>query len=94
MSNIEINNQLNELCNTYNIGKLKKAPKVISGGLMHKMFKVITESDTYAIKWLNPSIIQREGVMKHLMHSELIANAFSNNLTVIAAKSFDGKVRV
>ena len=90
MSIIEIYSDIKELFHKYNIGNVVQEPSSISGGLMHKMFKVTTETNIYAVKWLNPSIMQRNGVMDNMINSERIANAFSKQLPVIAALSFDG----
>lgn len=77
MNDIEIYNDMKELFNKYRIGNIIGEPTRISGGLMHKMFKVTTETNVYAIKWLNPSVMQRNGVMENMINSELIANSFS-----------------
>ena len=36
--------------------------KPISGGFMHRMYRVRTKSGIYAVKHLNPEIVGREGV--------------------------------
>lgn len=86
----ETYNDIKELFNRYKIGNIIEEPTSISGGLMHKMFKVTTETNVYAVKWLNPSIMQRNGVMENMIHSELIANAFSKHLPVVAAINIKG----
>ncbi|QHQ62972.1 phosphotransferase [Anaerocolumna sedimenticola] len=91
MSITEIFNDIKELFNKYKIGNVVQEPLSISGGLMHKMFQVTTETNIYAVKWLNPSIMQRNGVMQNMINSELIANAFSKHLPVIAALNIDGQ---
>jgi Ser/Thr protein kinase RdoA (MazF antagonist) len=91
MSISEIYNDIKELFNKYKIGNVVQEPSSISGGLLHKMFKVTTETNIYAVKWLNPSIMQRKGVMENMINSELIANAFSKHLSVIAALNIDGQ---
>ena len=86
----ETYNDIKELFNRYKIGNITEEPISISGGLMHKMFKVTTETNVYAVKWLNPSIMQRNGVLKNMINSELIANAFSKHLPVVAALTIEG----
>lgn len=81
---------MKDLFNIYKIGNVIEKPISITGGLMHKVYKVTTDSNIYAVKWLNPSIMQRNGVMKNMINSERIANAFSFYLPVIAALSFEG----
>lgn len=87
----ETYNDIKELFSKYKIGNVVKEPSSISGGLMHKMFKVTTESNIYAVKWLNPSIMQRNGVMENMINSEMIAHVFSMHLPVIAALNIDSK---
>lgn len=91
MSTIEILNDINELFRTYNLGNITEEPMSISGGLMHKMYKVTTETNVYALKWLNPSIMQRNGVIENMINSERIANAFSEYLPVVAAINFNNQ---
>lgn len=91
MNITEIYNDIKELFNKYNIGNVIQEPSSISGGFMHKMFKVTTETNIYAVKWLNSSIMQRNGVMENMINSELIANVFSKYLPVIAALNIDGQ---
>lgn len=81
---------IKDLFHTYKIGNVVEEPLSISGGLMHKMFKVTTKTNTYAVKCLNPSIMQRKGAMENMIHSELIANVFSKHLPAIAALNIDG----
>lgn len=90
MNDIQIYNDMKELFDKYKIGKIMDEPIRISGGLMHKMFKVTTETNAYAIKWLNPSIMQRDGVMENMINSELIAYTFSKYLPVIATLKIEG----
>lgn len=92
MNDIEIYNDMTQLFKKYKIGKIIDEPIRISGGLMHKMFKVTTETNVYAIKWLNPSIMQRNGVMENMINSELIANSFSEYLPVVAALKIEGNI--
>ena len=47
-----------ELERKYNM-KLKQPPLRLSGGLMHKMYKLETDQGIYALKLLNPFIMQR-----------------------------------
>ncbi|MDF2543383.1 MAG: aminoglycoside phosphotransferase family protein [Herbinix sp.] len=90
MNDIEILNDVIDLFDTYKIGKVIDKPTSISGGLMHKMYKVMTETNVYALKWLNPSIMQRNGVVENMINSERIANALSHSIPVVAALNFAG----
>lgn len=59
------------------------------GGLMHKMYQVITEHKKYAIKEFNSSVMQRNGVVENIVNSELIAAALDGIVPVIAAIQFN-----
>ena len=58
-----------ELERKYNM-KLKQPPLRLSGGLMHKMYKLETDQGIYALKLLNPFIMQREDAMENYREAE------------------------
>lgn len=47
--------------------------KPVTGGLLHKMYKVDTKDASYAVKVLNPEIMSRPNVKSHLLESEKFA---------------------
>lgn len=51
--------KITELCIKYALGKIIEEPKLVTGGLMHKMYHVSTDQGEYAIKLLNPDIMKR-----------------------------------
>ena len=50
--------------------KLKQPPLRLSGGLMHKMYKLETDQGIYALKLLNPFIMQRKDAMDNYREAE------------------------
>lgn len=77
-------------CKEYNLGTVKNIEKLY-GGLMHKMFKVETNKSIYAIKVLNPEVMNREDAYHNFIISEEISNlAKENNIPVSCAISIDG----
>lgn len=80
-----------ELCMNYNLGNIIDEPKLVTGGLMHKMYQVSTDQGEYAIKLLNPDIMKRPEALTNMIHLELVSNALSNVIPLIAAKTFNGK---
>ena len=54
---------IEQLIKRYNLGDITGDILPVSGGLMHKMFKVQTSTGIYAVKCLNPEIMKRPGVM-------------------------------
>ncbi len=81
---------IEKFCEQYNLGKVNKKTK-LTGGLMHKMFKVETITGTYAIKVLNPEVMSRTEAYDNFVISEKIANlANDNGIPVSSAKIING----
>lgn len=80
-----------ELCMNYNLGNLIDEPKFVTGGLMHKMYQVSTDQGEYAIKLLNHDIMKRPEALTNMINSELLSNALSNVIPLVAAKTFHGR---
>ena len=47
------------LCQQLHLGALTVEPSRLYGGLMHKMYRIATESGVYAVKCLNPHVMAR-----------------------------------
>lgn len=80
-----------KLCNKLALGNIIITPVRVTGGLLHKMYHVITDKGNYAIKLLNPDIMQREYALKNMISSEEISNNLSTEIPLIVAREFDGK---
>lgn len=74
MSEQQYNLQFKKLCDILQLGEIVGGPKVITGGLLHKMYAIETTQGKYAIKALNPSIMLRPVAMQNYINSEQIAN--------------------
>ena len=84
MMNIE------KFCEKYNFGKVINITK-ISGGLMHKMFKVETDKGVYCVKILNPEVMSRKEAYGNFVVSESVSNlAKKNGIPVSSALDIDG----
>ena len=84
MMNIE------KFCERYNFGKVINITK-ISGGLMHKMFKVETDKGIYCVKVLNPEVMSRKEAYGNFVVSESVSNlAKKNGIPVSSALDIDG----
>lgn len=81
---------LGKLCEKYKLGKMNGTPYLVTGGLLHKMYHVVTDSGEYAVKMLNSDIMKREDALNNMIHSEQISNALKEKIDLIAAKEFDG----
>jgi len=91
MGNFKYNLQFENLCETLNLGELINKPKMIDGGLMHKMYVVKTTKGKYAVKALNPSVMARPEAIKNFINSELIANIMCKYIPALPAKLINGK---
>ena len=71
---------------------LKGEPTPLSGGFMHKMFKVDTDQGTYAIKLLNPFIMQRDTAMDNFMQAEQLETMLEKcGIPILPALSVNGR---
>ena len=80
---------IDNFCNEYGLGGVL-ALRPVFGGLLHKMYRVETESGTYAVKVLNPEIMRRPEALHNTINSEKVARALKALVLVVAAKEFDG----
>lgn len=83
--------QIKKFCDTYQLGSVEAEPCAISGGLLHKMYRVETSQGVYAIKVLNPEIMQRPDALQNMINSEQVSHALAEVVPMVAAKEFDGK---
>ena len=72
--------------------KLKGEPTRLNGGFIHKMYKVDTEQGVYALKLLNPFVMQRETAMENYAKAEQIELLLEQqDIPILPALSFDGR---
>ena len=76
----------------YGLGEITVPVEAVTGGLMHKMYKVQTSSGTYALKCLNPEIMKRPGALANFAAAEDLERVLEEHgLPIVPALSFDGK---
>lgn len=64
----------------------------VSGGLMHRMYRVRTKSGIYAVKHLNPEIMGREGVHDNYERAEKIEYLLEKeNIPIVPAITVHGR---
>lgn len=61
---------LGKICQQYGLGKPECPPVVLKGGFLHKMYSLFTPGGRYAVKLLNPYIMQRETAMENYRTAE------------------------
>lgn len=66
--------------------------KSVSGGYVHRMYKVKTNSGTYAVKHLNPEIIGRKGALDDFERAEKLEYLLEKeDIPIVPALTFFGK---
>lgn len=82
---------MNELLEHLGLGALKEPPRPVSGGLMHKMYHIVTEQGEFALKVLNENVMQRKEALQNTVNSEIIAQALAGTVPVVAAITLNGQ---
>ena len=89
LENHHLNKQLFE---TLLLGDIALPVVPVSGGFMHRMYKVSTANHTYAVKHLNPEIMKRPAAMANYKKAEqLEAILESAEIPIVPALVFNGK---
>lgn len=83
--------EMNRLIEYLKLGTVVKEVVQVTGGLLHKMYRVSTDKGEYAVKVLNPEIMKRPVALRHTVNSEKIAAAFQTMISVVAALEINGK---
>ena len=83
---------LGKICQQYGLGKPECPPVVLKGGFLHKMYSLFTPGGRYAVKLLNPYIMQRETAMENYRTAErLEAMLEEQGLPILPALRFEGR---
>ena len=61
----------------FSLGTPTALPKLLTGGLMHRMYRVETSSGIWALKCLNPDVMRRPEAVGNLQAAERIAQKLS-----------------
>ncbi len=74
------------------LGNVVSSIKPVSGGFLHRMYKVVTECGTYAVKCLNPEIMGREGVLDNYNRAERIEGILEKeDIPIVSAITVNSK---
>lgn len=83
---------LNKICEQYHLGKLLQTPGALTGGFLHQMYSLFTDTGKYTVKLLNPFIMQQENVMEsYRTADELERKLEQNGFPIIPALSFQNR---
>ena len=84
--------QIKELFKTLGFGEIKNPITSVSGGFMHRMYKVVCDNNSYAVKHLNSEIMKRPEVMKNYEKAEILENKLeSAGIPIVPALTLNGK---
>ncbi len=83
--------EINSLIETLGLGSVADDPVQVTGGLLHRMYRVNTDKGSYAVKILNPEIMKRPAALQNTVNSEKIAAGFQSIISVVAALEIGGK---
>lgn len=83
---------LTEISKELKLGELLEEPTRLTGGYMHTMYKLSTCTGNYAIKLLNPLVMNRdEAFDSYSKADEIELKLQDNNIPIIPALEFNGK---
>ena len=83
--------RLSALFNKCGLGDICGDIEPVPGGLMHKMYKVSTGPETYAVKCLNPEVMKRPGVLDNYARAEELERILEKEgIPIVPAISFNG----
>ena len=88
----EITTLITQLFETLSLGEVISPVTPVSGGFMHRMYKVCTADHSYAVKHLNPEIMKRPAAMENYKKAEQLEAILDKaGIPIVAALVFDGK---
>lgn len=76
----------------WQLGALLDEPVTVSGGYLHKMYRLHTTAGCFAVKLLNPEIMKRETAMSNYRRAEVLEAVLEKNgLPIVAALMRNGE---
>ena len=83
---------LNELMKQTGLGGMTAQPRRVSGGYLHRMYRVQTAEGTYAVKCLNPEIMARPEAMGNYCRAEALEQELEDaGLPIVPALRLQGQ---
>lgn len=74
------------------LGKVMEEPVQVTGGFMHRMFKLVTEKGKYAVKLLNPNVMKRYDAMANYKIADDTEEILKqNNIPAVYVLEFNGR---
>ena len=83
---------ITRLFRTAGLGTVIPPVTPVSGGLMHRMYRVCTRDAAYAVKHLNPAVMKRPGVMDNYRRAEALEQVLEDaGIPVVPALTLGGR---
>ena len=83
---------ISKLFDLIGLGKVLSPVVPVSGGLMHRMFRVTASGQVYAVKLLNPEIMKRPDAMQNYRRAESLEKVLEDTgIPIVPALSFNGQ---
>lgn len=85
---------MNDLCaltTRLGLGSTIGEPRPLSGGLLHRVWRVQAAGGDYVVKAINPEIAARPGALASIENGERIGAAFSEVVPAVAALAIGGR---
>ena len=82
----------NKMVNQLDLENILEEPIKVTGGLTHRMFKVVTSKGRYIVKLLNPNIMKRSTAMENFNSADNFEEILKeNNISAVYALKFNDK---
>lgn len=83
---------LKKICRQWELGEPVCEPLPLTGGFMHKMYSLFTSKGKYAVKLLNPYVMQRETAQGNYRTAEKLELVLEqHNIPILPALTFNGR---
>ncbi len=80
------------VCRQLNLGAMVEEPMRLYGGLMHKMYRIVTASGVYAVKCLNPHVMARADAAGNFHRAEELERQLEHtDLPLLPALTIGGR---
>ena len=73
------------------LGDMIGEPTPLSGGLMHRVWRVRTTGGDCVVKAVNPEVAARPGALENIENGERVGAALASVVPAVAALAFDGR---
>lgn len=83
--------QIEKLMKELSFGEVLEAPLAVKGGLLHKMYRVVTPAGVFAVKVLDDGIMKRPEALQNMIHSERAAAILSRDIPAAVALERNGR---